>query len=46
MAHLNEMSPDIRAMRIRRIREKLKKGLSLTDEEEKLYRQSKVRKVW
>ena len=46
MTHLNEMNPDIRAMRIRKIREKLKKGLSLTDEEEKLYRQSKVRKVW
>ena len=46
MAHLNEMDPDIRAMRIRKIREKLKKGLSLTDEEEKLYKQSKVRKIW
>jgi hypothetical protein len=46
MARLNEMNPDIRAMRIRNIREKIKKGLSLTDEEEKLYRQSKVRKIW
>ena len=46
MSHLNEMNPDIRAMRIRKIREKVKKGLSLTDEEEKLYRQSKVRKIW
>ena len=41
MAHLNEMNPDIRAMRIRRIREKVKSGVSLTDEEEKLYRESK-----
>ena len=41
MAHLNEMNPDIRAMRIRKIREKVAKGQSLTDEEEKLYRQSK-----
>ena len=41
MARLNEMNPDIRAMRIRKIREKVAKGQSLTDEEEKLYRQSK-----
>jgi anti-sigma28 factor (negative regulator of flagellin synthesis) len=41
MAHLNEMNPDIRAMRIRKIRERIKKGESLTDDEEKLYRESK-----
>lgn len=39
--HLNEMNPDIRAMRIRKIREKVNKGESLTADEEKLYRESK-----
>ena len=43
MTHLNEMNPDIRAMRIRKIREKVKNGESLTDSEEKLYRESKCR---
>ena len=41
MVRLNEMNPDIRAMRIRKIREKVKKGLILTDDEEKLYQESK-----
>ena len=41
MAHLNEMNPDSRAMAIRQIREKIAKGQSLTDEEQKLYRESK-----
>ena len=41
MARLNEMNPDIKAMRIRKIREKVKNGEMLTDEEEKLYRESK-----
>ena len=40
MAHLNEMNPDIRAMKVRRIREKVKKGERLTDDEEKLYLES------
>ena len=40
MARFNEMDPDIRAMRIRKIREKVKKGERLTDDEEKLYRES------
>ena len=44
MAHLDEMDPDVRAMRIRRIRERIKKGESLTDDEEKLYRESKRRR--
>lgn len=40
MAHLNEMNPDMRAMRImiRKIREKVKNGEKLTDKEERLYR--------
>ena len=41
MAHLNEMNPDIRAMRIRRIRKKVKNGEKLSDDEEALYRESK-----
>ena len=41
MSHLNEMNPDIRAMRIRKIREKVEKGERLTDDEEKLYQESK-----
>ena len=41
MLHLNEMNPDIRAMRIRKIREKVEKGERLTDDEEKLYQESK-----
>ena len=38
MAHLNEMNPDMRAMRImiRKIREKVKNGEKLTDKEERL----------
>ncbi len=46
MAHLNEMNPDIRAMRIRRIRDKIKKGFKLTEEEEELYRKSKYHLRW
>ena len=46
MTHLNEMNPDIGVMRIRRIREKLKKGFALTEEEEKLYRESKYHLRW
>ena len=41
MAHLNEMNPDIRAMRIRRVREKVKNSEKLSDDEEALYRESK-----
>ena len=44
MAHLNEMNPDIRAMRIRKIRGKVEKGERLTDDEERLYRESKYPK--
>lgn len=44
MAHLDEMDPDVRAMRIRRIRERIKKGENLTDDEEELYRESKHRR--
>lgn len=41
LMNLNEMNPDIRAMRIRKIYEKVKNGESLTTDEERLYRQSK-----
>lgn len=41
MGHFGEMNPDVRAMRIRRIREKIAHGEKLTDDEEALYRQSK-----
>ena len=45
MAHLNEMNPDMRAMRIRKIREKVENGEKLSDDEEALYRESKYRRL-
>ena len=41
MGHFGEMNPDVRAMRIRKIRKKVKNGEKLSDDEEALYRESK-----
>ena len=41
MAYFGETNPDVKAMRIRRIREKVKNGEKLSDDEEALYRESK-----